>query len=198
MALFTGMPSGGYPRGRMPLPEKSDGPWGEAIQYWLAFRGWKQADLIREIQKAEPSTSKTDKKNKGNKNTVSNAALGRDCNTRTLRVIATALNVPLDAVLVSPDRKSANEARKQMIMEITESVVRKIEQPQWPPQSGAAAPVAPADAGTPLSPNRDAIEAATRGAIAAEEQRRAAQRQRPRQAKRKTGSKRTRRRFGNN
>ncbi len=133
MALFTGMSSGDYSRQHMPQPAKSDGPWGEAIQYWLDVKGWRQADLIREIQNLQKPEAAVRagkrKKSKGNKNTVSTACLGRDCNTKTLRIIATALGVPLDGVLVSPDRKSANEARKQMILEIAEKVARELEKP---------------------------------------------------------------------
>jgi len=102
----------------MPQPAQADGPWGEAIRYWLNVRTMRQADLARE----------TDIEAK----TISSVTRGFHTTTRILQRIAEALEIPLDAVLVSPDRKSANEARKQMILEITEHVTKQVEAAQQP------------------------------------------------------------------
>jgi transcriptional regulator with XRE-family HTH domain len=61
------------------------------------------------------------------KNTVSIAANGLDVNTETLRIIAAALGVSLEEILVSPARQSASEARKQMALEIAERVLRQLD-----------------------------------------------------------------------
>jgi len=118
MALFTGRLRADYAQPHMPQPAQADGPWGEAIVYWLNARRWRQADLARETG-IEPKT-------------ISSVTRGFHTTTRILQRIAEALQIPLDAVLVSPDRKSANEQRKQMIQEITERVVRHIEAPAIP------------------------------------------------------------------
>jgi hypothetical protein len=123
MALFTTGAVGGYSRRQMPQPKTGNGPWGDAIRYWLRRRNMQQADLMRAIKDMRETTTA---------NTISNAALGRDCHTKTLRIIAAALNVSIDEVLVSPDRKSDAEARKLMIQEITERVVRTIDTPIAP------------------------------------------------------------------
>ncbi len=120
MALFTSGVAGGYSSRQMPQPKTGNGPWGDAIRYWLRRRNMQQADLMRAIKEMRHSTTA---------NTISNASLGRDCHTKTLRIIAAALNVSIDEVLVSPDRKSEAEARKLMIQEITERVVRAVDAP---------------------------------------------------------------------
>jgi hypothetical protein len=118
MALFTGKVREGYPAEQMPKPATGNGPWGEAISYCLDKRRWRQADLVRAAQAIDPKKSK---------NTISTATRGLDCNTNTLRVIAAALEVALDEVLVSPARKSAQDRRRQMILDITEQVVRRVD-----------------------------------------------------------------------
>lgn len=107
----------------MPLPPRKDGPWGEAIKYWLVQRGWNQTDLRKAVRQRNASVSK---------NTIGNAARGFDVSTRVLRIIATALDVSLEAVLLSPNRRSAQEERKQMIFEITERVARQFDFPATP------------------------------------------------------------------
>lgn len=130
MALLMSIERRAYADGRM-RPTAGDGPWGEAIIYWLKKRGWSQADLGRAasaIAKKDQATNL--------KNTVSNACLGRDCHTRTLRLLAAALNVPLDQLLVSPERKSDNERMRAVAVDIAERVLRQME--------ASGAPVAPA------------------------------------------------------
>jgi len=118
MPLFTGPVAGSYSRRHMPQPKSGDGPWGDAIRYWLLRRGMQQADLVRTIKAMNGTTTA---------NTLSTAFRGLDCNTRTLRIIAAALKVTIDEVLVSPDRKSDVEARKAFVQEVTERVVRDLE-----------------------------------------------------------------------
>jgi len=113
MALFTGKSGYDYARGHMPTPKLSDGPWGEAIRYWMAKRQWLQADLARESG-IEPKT-------------VSSIVRGFDTTTKMLRRIADALDIPLDAVFVSPDRKLANEERRKIALEVAEHVLRTME-----------------------------------------------------------------------
>ncbi len=125
MALFTVTTRRDYAQGHMPQPTLGDGPWGEAIEYWLNQRRWQQADIVRALEALYPPAK--GKKAKGNKNTVSTAARGFDCNTQTLRRIARALEVPLDQVLVSPLRRAANEDRRKLALDITEQVLRRME-----------------------------------------------------------------------
>lgn len=120
MTLFTATSADGYPRRHMPQPKTGNGPWGEAIRYWLKQRDMQQADLMRAIR---------DLRHKTTSNTISNASRGLDCHTKTLRIIATALNVSVDEILVSPSRQSDTERRKLMIQEITERVVRTMSSP---------------------------------------------------------------------
>lgn len=118
MALFTDRQSTPYARRTMPQAPRGDGPWGEAIQYWLRARNKRQADLASDTGVRA--------------NTISRAARGFDTTTRVLRKIADALDAPLDSVLVSPERKLANEDRRRLIQEITELVVRTVETKHGP------------------------------------------------------------------
>ena len=136
MALFTGEVTQRYARASMPKPVSGDGPWGQGITYWLNRRGWRQADLQRAIN--EPA-NEPPSDNPISKNTISDATRGLDVNTATLRRIAKALDAPLDEVLVSPDRKDAREARKQLVLEITEKVVRDLEAAHAPPPTAPPA-----------------------------------------------------------
>lgn len=129
MPLLAGRYVEGYPRTRMPRPAYGDGPWGEAIRYWLTVRKLRQSDLVRLMRDRDPKDTTTP-------NTISNATRGLPTTTRVLDKIARALKVPIDAVLVSPERKLANEERRQLIQEITERVVRTME-------SGPAVPAEP-------------------------------------------------------
>lgn len=113
MALFTDRVGRAYAQRHMPKPATGEGPWGEAVEYWLKEKKIRQADLARATG-IEPKI-------------ISKIARGFHTSTRSLERIAVALELPLDAVLVSPDRKSALEERKRMIMEITELVTRRVE-----------------------------------------------------------------------
>jgi len=98
---------------RVPQPPLSDGPWGEAIRYWLNERKWLQADLS--------------KKTGIRPNTISRATRGFHTTTRVLERIAQVFKVPLDDVLVSPNRKLANEQRRRWAVDIAEDVLRRME-----------------------------------------------------------------------
>jgi len=114
MALFTERSLGGYAQRHMPLPRRAKGPWGEAIRYWLDKRQIQQADVVR-------VTGLT-------ANTVSRATRGFHTTTRVLERIAFAIRVPIDQVLVSPVRKLANEERRALASEISEEVLRSIDE----------------------------------------------------------------------
>jgi hypothetical protein len=104
----------------MPQAEHGDGPWGEAIEYWLKVKRWKQADLRRAFEELP------DLQRGGGKNTVSTAVRGLDVNTSTLRGIAKAFGVPLEEVLVSPDRRSAKERERELVEQISAKVYRDV------------------------------------------------------------------------
>ena len=120
MALLAETLAGSYARRRMPRPAYGDGPWGEAIRYWLAVRKIRQADLVRLVRELDPKDTTTP-------NTISNATRGFPTTTRILDKIARALKVPIDVVLVSPERKLANEDRRRLALEISETVLRTLE-----------------------------------------------------------------------
>lgn len=113
MALFTSREGRDYARGHMPKPKTADGPWGEAIRHWMDVKKISQADIARET-KIQPKT-------------VSRIVRGFHTQTRLLERIAAVFDVPLDAVLVSPARRLANEERRRMIIEITDEAMRKYE-----------------------------------------------------------------------
>lgn len=113
MALFTDRLGGHYAPNHMPRAKRGNGPWGEAIEYWLRVKKISQADLVRATDVRA--------------NTISRVTRGFHTMTSVLEKIANALDVPLDAVLVSPERKMKNEERRQLVADITERVVRTIE-----------------------------------------------------------------------
>jgi len=114
MPLFTGSGVQSYARRHMPLPKRGGGPWGEAIRFWLDKRQIQQADVVRATGLRA--------------NTVSRATRGFHTTTRVLERIATALHAPIDQVLVSPVRKLANEERRALASEISEEVLRSIDE----------------------------------------------------------------------
>lgn len=113
MTLFTATAAEGYSSQRMPQPAFADGPWGEAIRYWLNVRKLRQSDLV----------ARTDLQ----ANTISRATRGFHTTTRVLEKLAKALDIRFDEILVSPDRKSANEERRRLAVEISEQVLRTME-----------------------------------------------------------------------
>src|SRR5262252_8629459 len=114
MPLFTGRGQQVYAQRYMPLPKRGSGPWGEAIRYWLDKRQIQQADVVRVTGLRA--------------NTVSRATRGFHTTTRVLERIARAFKAPLDQILVSPVRKLANEERRALASEISEEVLRSIDE----------------------------------------------------------------------
>jgi transcriptional regulator with XRE-family HTH domain len=106
MATFTAQSRRGYPPVPVTLPAKAPGPWGEAIDYWLKQKNMRQADLVR-ASGIDP-------------NTISSIVRGFNTTTRLLWMIAKALQVPIDEVLLSPTRRTGSEAQKRMIAEAVE------------------------------------------------------------------------------
>jgi transcriptional regulator with XRE-family HTH domain len=101
-----------YPSG-VPQAKRDNGPWGEAIRYWLNERKLRQADLV--------------KGTKIQAKTISRITRGFHTQTRVLEVIAKCLGVSLDRVLVSPLRWGPTEDRKQLIRSIFADAVRLVE-----------------------------------------------------------------------
>src|SRR4029453_8408539 len=99
----------------MPQPAIANGPWGEAIRYWLAVKKLRQADLARPIAQGGTGLRA---------NTISRVTRGFDTTTRGLRRVAAAFDVPLDQVLLSPQRHHENEDRRRLAIEIAERVLR--------------------------------------------------------------------------
>ena len=112
MSQFTHAGLGRYPA-EVPQPRREDGPWGEAIQHWLNERKWSQADLAK-ATKIQPKT-------------ISQIARGFHTQTRVLEVIAKALDVTLDRVLVSPVRWGPTENRKLLVRNLFVQAIRLIE-----------------------------------------------------------------------
>lgn len=139
MELFTGTATTHYPRGQMKVKTQGTGPWGDAIKYWLKLRGWVQADLVAAVKALEATADKP----KGSKNTVSRAFRGLDVNTSSLVLIAKALDVDIEDVLISPLRQLANDERRKEIQVISESVTENIWRRMTAPSRTApsAAPV---------------------------------------------------------
>ena len=78
----------------LPVPKDKrtgDGPWGEAIQYWLKEKQLRQAHIV-EATGMDP-------------NKVSRAANGFTVRWDALKQIAEFLDVPFESVLVSPLRR---------------------------------------------------------------------------------------------
>jgi transcriptional regulator with XRE-family HTH domain len=88
------------------------GPWGEAIRYWLPKKNMRQVDLARVANIEEK--------------TISKITRGFHTTTRQLEKIARAFQVPIDDVLLSPDRRLTNADRHRLINEISASVTEKV------------------------------------------------------------------------
>src|SRR5262249_32105724 len=71
-----------------------EGPWGDALQYWLKTRDLRQADVVR-ASGLQPKT-------------ISRVARGLHTQTRVLASIAMFLGVPIEHILVSPLRSAAS------------------------------------------------------------------------------------------
>jgi transcriptional regulator with XRE-family HTH domain len=125
MGLFTARKRYGYARFGMPKPKTGDGPWAEAIRYWLDIDKLTQADLVRLLNEKE--FAKAYKGKPVQAKTVSRIVRGFHTQTRLLARIAAALKQPLDAILVAPTRTLANEKRAQLARQISEEVLRTLD-----------------------------------------------------------------------
>lgn len=114
MALLSNHVGRPYAHGLMPAVKTGQGPWGDAIKYWLPRRNMRQADLARVTGIEEK--------------TISSMARGFHTTTRKLEAVAKAFGVPIDEVLVSPNRQLANEDRKREIQEAVEAALRNIDE----------------------------------------------------------------------
>jgi transcriptional regulator with XRE-family HTH domain len=118
MALYTGGTGHAYARSHMPQAARGQGPWGEAVTYWLNYHGWSQADLAR----ATGLEAKT----------VSTIVRGFHTQTRQLEKIAAAFKVPFDQVLLSPLRRLKDEERAKLAQDIAVRVMRELDNPPPP------------------------------------------------------------------
>ena len=130
MGLFTRTASRPYADVSMPARKTEDvGPWGAAIRYWLPLKDKNGADLTRDTGIG--------------KNTIGRAIRGAHVNTKTLQTIATALNVPYEEVLVSPEYRATREEREQLAVSVARRVLQEIEAavatPAPPAENAAAA-----------------------------------------------------------
>lgn len=114
MGLFTAARRGGYPRQLMRRgAEIQHGPWGKAIEYWLDVKKLRQADLAK----------LTDIQAK----TISQLARGFHTQTRVLEVIAAALKVPFDQILVSPLQSGPKERRQEFAKGVIKDLLHSLE-----------------------------------------------------------------------
>lgn len=113
MGLFTSVGRRGYSRHEMPQAKRDNGPWGEALRYWLNERKLRQADLV--------------KGTKIQAKTISRIVRGFHTQTRVLEDVARFLAVPVERVLVSPLRRGPNDERRQFARGIVQDVLREID-----------------------------------------------------------------------
>jgi transcriptional regulator with XRE-family HTH domain len=113
MGVFTHTERRGYSRGEMPQAKRENGPWGEALRYWLNEKKLRQADLV--------------KGTKIQAKTISRIARGFHTQTRVLEDIARFLGVPLERLLVSPLRQRPNEDHRQRARALFQEFLREID-----------------------------------------------------------------------
>lgn len=112
MGFFTNVERRGYSRD-VPQPKRENGPWGEALRYWLNEKKLRQADLV--------------KGTKIQAKTISRIARGFHTQTRVLEDIARFLGVPLERLLVSPLRHRPTDDRRQRARGLFQEFLRELE-----------------------------------------------------------------------
>ena len=113
MALLSAGAGHTYAQVHMPSTKFGNGPWGEAIRYWLPRRNMNQADLARETG-IEPKS-------------ISSMARGFPTTTKQLEKVAIALKVNIEDVLVSPERREARVELARLIAGSVDVALRQHE-----------------------------------------------------------------------
>lgn len=139
------------PRMTRPLPiryalpvgraDRQSGPWGEALQYWLERKNLTQADLVRLMQRRDKlvqTTQSATRLRHIQPNTISRIARGFHTQTAILARIAETLSIALAELLVSPERRLADEERRHYVEQITHNVIAQLD--AVPPPAPAIAP----------------------------------------------------------
>jgi hypothetical protein len=150
--------------------KRGPGPWGKAIEYWLAHHGWSQADLVRRIWQQEHTppplphdpTAKQPRRRRRIRamqlNTVSRAARGLHTQTALLERIAKGLGVPFADVLVSPESRRTIDDRHQFITDLTAAFTRALRQLETLPRRVPASRETMPALGEVEAKFRDAVE----------------------------------------
>jgi hypothetical protein len=107
MPLLLSDPEDDYAEGEMTSRKSGAGPWGEAIRYWMGERGIKSNKALAEKVRATDGGKFTEK-------TAGNLVKGGTATTTTLRRVARALNVPIEQVLISPERRLVDTDREAL------------------------------------------------------------------------------------
>lgn len=92
---------------------KGDGPWGEAIQYWFKDKHLRQSHVVEGTGMSP--------------NKASRAANGLDVRMETLRQFAEFFEVPLESVLVSPERRLSPDVERKLTAKLAEDVSSLLE-----------------------------------------------------------------------
>lgn len=94
------------------LAERRDGPWGEAIVYWLRRARLTQQQLAEKTGMAPK--------------TISGIVRGFHTRTENLQRIADVLGVTLDQVLIAPERRMTSELQKRIVFEAAAHAMRQM------------------------------------------------------------------------
>lgn len=111
MSQLVSVPTASYaPRMAKRAARKGDGPWGDAIQYWFKEKNLRQAHVVEGTGMSA--------------NKASRAANGLDVRMETLRQFAEFFGVPLEFVLVSPERRLSQDVEKRVLDKVQSDVKR--------------------------------------------------------------------------
>ncbi len=111
MRQLMSVPSPSYPsRMAKRAAKKGDGPWGDAIQYWFREKNLRQSHVVEGTGMSA--------------NKASRAANGLDVRMETLRQFAEFFGVPLESVLVSPERRLSHVEERQLLDKVQSDVKR--------------------------------------------------------------------------
>jgi transcriptional regulator with XRE-family HTH domain len=111
MSQLVSVPSPSYaPRMAKRAAKRGDGPWGDAIQYWFKEKNLRQSHVVEGTGMSP--------------NKASRAANGLDVRMETLRQFAEFFGVPLESVLVSPERRLSQAEEKRVIDKVQSELRR--------------------------------------------------------------------------